>query len=234
MDAECGHSLNQNKERDDKREMSSYCGRCCPERRDPPRRPPHTGPGGGGAHLDTRCTGIPTAPNRRRRSCGRLGGQRVQKKKKTENGEKLFFSVAKTKPKKTLLVPLPTSAPAVGIQVIVSRALGNTFSMMQGGPRHAAHALGVVRETGGTRRIAGCEPQRVTVNGFRSAWWDALFSISNWMTYIQSEEVALAARRAEFYFPFFVFFASNFLIHFFWGGAFYSFLDIFSFFHLKW
>lgn len=89
MDAACGHSLSQNK---DKRETSSYCGRCCPERRDPPRRPPHTGPGGGGAHLDTRCTGIPTAPNRRRRSCGRLGGgQRVQKKKKQKMGETFFF-----------------------------------------------------------------------------------------------------------------------------------------------
>lgn len=59
----------------------------------------------------------------------------------------------------------PTSAPAVGIQVVVSRAVGNTFPMMQGGPGHAAHALGVVRETGGTRRIAGCEVQRVAVNG---------------------------------------------------------------------
>lgn len=171
MDVACCHSLVLNK---DKRETSSYCGRCCPERRDPPRRPPHTGPGGGGAHLDTRCTGIPTAPSRRRRSCGRLGGGKECKRRKRGKWGKLFFSVAKTnqkkeKKRKTLTVPLPTSAPAVGIQVIVSRALGNTFSMMQGGPWHAAHALGVVRETGGTRRIAGCEPQRVTVNGFRSA-----------------------------------------------------------------
>lgn len=154
----CGHSLVQNR---DKRETGSYCGRCCPERRDPPRRPPHTGPGGGGAHPDTRCTGIPTAPNRRRRSCGRLGIG-------TENGENFFFFPWQNQPK-TLTASVPTSAPAVGIQVIVSRALGNTFSMMQGGPRHAAHALGVVGETGGTRRIAGCEPQCVTVNGFRSA-----------------------------------------------------------------
>lgn len=58
----------------------------------------------------------------------------------------------------------PTSAPAVGVQVVVSRAVGNTLPMMQGGPGHAAHALGVVRETGGTRRIAGCEVQRVAVH----------------------------------------------------------------------
>lgn len=54
----------------------SHCGRCCPERTDPPRTPPHTDPGAGGAHPDRRCTGRRTDPSRRRRSCGRLRGQR--------------------------------------------------------------------------------------------------------------------------------------------------------------
>lgn len=106
-------------------------------------------------------------PQQEAQELWQAGGPKSAKKAKTENGENFFRGKTNQKRKKTLTVP--TSAPAVGIQVIVSRALGNTFSMMQGGPRHAAHALGVVRETGGTRRIAGCEAQRVTVNGFRSA-----------------------------------------------------------------
>ena len=60
----------------------------------------------------------------------------------------------------------PTSTSAVVVQVMLSWTLGNTFPMMQGGPRQTAHTLGVVRETGGTGRIAGCEPQHVNVNGF--------------------------------------------------------------------
>lgn len=52
------------------------------------------------------------------------------------------------------------------VLVVMSWTLGNTFPMMQRGPRWAAHALGVVRETGGTGRITGCERQHVNVNGF--------------------------------------------------------------------
>ncbi len=62
----------------------------------------------------------------------------------------------------------PTSASAVGVKVMLSWAMGNTFPMMQGGPWQTAHALRVVRETGGTGRIAGCERQHVKVNGFWS------------------------------------------------------------------
>lgn len=70
-------------------ETSSHCGRCCREGRDPPHRPPHTGPGAGGAHLDTRSTGIPRVPSRRRRSCGRLRRKRRESiDKLVEEGEK--------------------------------------------------------------------------------------------------------------------------------------------------
>lgn len=62
----------------------------------------------------------------------------------------------------------PTSASAVVVQVMLSRTLGDAFPMMQGGPWGAAHALGVVRETGGTGRVAGCGRQRVNVNGLWS------------------------------------------------------------------
>lgn len=65
-----------------KRHIDSYCGKCCPGRRAPPHRPPHTDPGGEGAHLDTRYTGILRDPNRRCRSCGRLRRQHEGKKKK--------------------------------------------------------------------------------------------------------------------------------------------------------
>lgn len=62
----------------------------------------------------------------------------------------------------------PTTASAVGVQKMVSRAVGNTLPMMQGSPWHAACASRVVRETGGTGRIAGCGAQRVSVNNMRS------------------------------------------------------------------
>lgn len=62
-----------------KGDMSPHCGRCCPGCRVPPHRPPHTGLGGEGAHLDTRYTGIPKDPNRKHRSCGRLGRSRKGK-----------------------------------------------------------------------------------------------------------------------------------------------------------
>lgn len=44
----------------------------------------------------------------------------------------------------------PTSASAVVVLVELIGTLGNTFPMMQGGPRGAAGALGVVGVTGGT------------------------------------------------------------------------------------
>lgn len=47
------------------------------------------------------------------------------------------------------------SASAVAVQVVLSRTLGNTPPMMQGGPRRAAHTLGVVGETGGAGRVTG-------------------------------------------------------------------------------
>lgn len=59
-----------------------------------------------------------------------------------------------------------TSASALAVQVMLSWTLAETFPMMQGGPRWAAHTFGVVRKTGGTGRITGCEAQRVNVNGF--------------------------------------------------------------------
>lgn len=71
----------------------------------------------------------------------------------------------------------PTSTSAMCIQVIVSWTLWNTLPMMQGGTWLTAHALRVVRETGGTRRITGCEPKHVRVNGFRSERWKAQSSI---------------------------------------------------------
>lgn len=55
------------------------------------------------------------------------------------------------------------STSAVGVQVMLKWALGNTFPMMQGGPWHTAHALGVVRETGGTGRITGIADVFLTV-----------------------------------------------------------------------
>lgn len=71
----------------------------------------------------------------------------------------------------------PTSASAVGVQEMLSRAVGNTLPMMQGGPRHAASAPGVVRETGGAGGIAGCEAQRVSINDTRSKRLNAPGSI---------------------------------------------------------
>lgn len=56
-----------------------HCGRRCPEGRGPPRRPPHTGPGGAEAQMDMRCTGTPRGPSRRRKSCGRLREQIAKK-----------------------------------------------------------------------------------------------------------------------------------------------------------
>lgn len=56
-----------------------------------------------------------------------------------------------------------TSASVVAVGVMASRTLGNTFPMMQGGPRWAAHALGVVRETGGAGRITGVTDAFLTV-----------------------------------------------------------------------
>lgn len=55
------------------------------------------------------------------------------------------------------------SASVVDVEVMASRTLGNTFPMMQGDPRRAAHALGVVRETGGAGRIAGITDAFLTV-----------------------------------------------------------------------
>lgn len=49
---------------------------------------------------------------------------------------------------------------------MLSWTLAETFPMMQGSPRWAAHTFGVVGKTGGTGRITGCEAQRVNVNGF--------------------------------------------------------------------
>lgn len=48
-----------------------------------------------------------------------------------------------------------SSASAVAVRVMLSRTLGDTLPMMQGGPRRAAHTLGVVGETGGAGRITG-------------------------------------------------------------------------------
>lgn len=48
----------------------------------------------------------------------------------------------------------------------MSRALSNTFPMMQCGPRGAAHTFGVVRETGGAGRITSCEQECEDVNVF--------------------------------------------------------------------
>lgn len=47
------------------------------------------------------------------------------------------------------------SASVVSVQVMLSRTLGDTFPMMQSGSRRAAHAFGVVGETGGAGRITG-------------------------------------------------------------------------------
>lgn len=55
------------------------------------------------------------------------------------------------------------SASAVVVQVMLAWTLGNAFPMMQGGPQQTAHALGVVRETGGTGRIAGVANAFLTV-----------------------------------------------------------------------
>lgn len=52
----------------------------------------------------------------------------------------------------------PTSASAVGVLVVVSRAVRNALSMMQGSPRSTGGTRRVVRETGGTGGVAGCEP----------------------------------------------------------------------------
>lgn len=70
-----------------------------------------------------------------------------------------------------------TSASALAVQVMLSWTLAETFPMMQGSLRWAAHTLVVVGKTGGTGRITGCEAQRVNVNGFLLAWQNALRSI---------------------------------------------------------
>lgn len=69
---------------DENVDIRSYCGKCCPGSRVPPHRPPHTDPGGEGVHLDTRYTGIPRDPSRKRRSCGRLRRKKKKEKKRTE------------------------------------------------------------------------------------------------------------------------------------------------------
>lgn len=54
-------------------------------------------------------------------------------------------------------------ASAVVVQVMLCWTLGNTFPMVQDGFRQTAHAIGVVRETGGTGRIAGVAYAFLTV-----------------------------------------------------------------------
>lgn len=135
-----------------------YCGTCGPGSRAPPHMSPHTGPGAGGAHQDRKCTGIPRDPSTRRRCCGRLGGRKMAE-----------LTLSDLWP----LTPAfsntgPTSTSAVGVQVVVCRAVRNTLPVIQGGPRRTARALGVVRETGGTGGIAGCEPEHVSVNDTQS------------------------------------------------------------------
>lgn len=50
-----------------------------------------------------------------------------------------------------------TSAPALLVHVMLSRTLANTFPIMHCFTWRAAHTGGVVRETGGTGCITGCE-----------------------------------------------------------------------------
>lgn len=135
---------------------SAYCGRCRPGSRAPPRRPPRTGPGGEAARRDTPGTAMPRSPNRRRRSCGRL---------RREGGGQNIKALLSPSPPQTQQSG-PTSAPAVAVLVMPGRTLGNTLPTMQGGARQTAQAVGVVRETGGTGRVAGCEMEAdVTARG---------------------------------------------------------------------
>lgn len=71
----------------------------------------------------------------------------------------------------------PTSTSAVGVHVVVSRAERNALPMMQGSSRNTACTPRVVRETGGTGGITGCEPQRASVNDTRSKRFNAPASI---------------------------------------------------------
>lgn len=71
----------------------------------------------------------------------------------------------------------PTSTSAVGVQVVARRAVRNALPMMQGSPWNTACTPRVVRETGGTGGVTGCEPQRVSVNDTRSKRLNASGSI---------------------------------------------------------
>lgn len=64
--------------------------------------------------------------------------------------------------------PHVTSAPAAVIAVVLSGAGRQAFPMMQHAARRTAHAVGLVGEAGGARRVAGCQShqrhQRLPLN----------------------------------------------------------------------